>query len=56
MSCAPGEAYQSGWSHEAIKLQGLPNCQGGAHEAFAQPDTVRAGLSLGNARAGVRRK
>ena len=56
LSFAPGEAYQFDWSHETITLQGLPlTYQGGAHEAVAQPDAVRARLLSGDPGTGVRR-
>jgi len=44
MSFAPGEAYQFDWSHETISSRSAADDQGGAHEAVAQPDAVRAGL------------
>jgi hypothetical protein len=40
MNSAPGEAYEFGWSHETITLEGLPlTVKGAAHEAVAQSES-----------------
>ena len=56
MSFAPGEAYQFDWSHENDHApRAAADDQGGAHEAVAQSNALRARLLPGDPGTGVRR-